>query len=1014
MRPLTLKMTAFGPFPAEELIDFSRFGEYPLFLIEGNTGAGKTSILDAICFALYGETTGDERQATQMRCDMADPQQLTEVELVFSLRSEQYRIRRVPQQSRPRVRGEGFTEQAPEAQLWHCLPDGEERVLVAKKIGEATQAVRELTGLEAEQFRQVMVLPQGQFRQLLLAESKDREKIFGKLFQTQIYVRLEAQLKEQARQLRQDRQLGSQKQAAALENVDSESREALGQCIEGLSLKLEVERAELGKAQAAHETAAQVQQQSLQLFDAIKQAEQAQQSLLLLLQQTQQIERRQQQISSAQAAQQLATPLQASQSAQRQLAAANNDLQKFEAAHKKAQTERQDADQRCTKAEEYVPVLAQQKAELTELQGFEQRVQHLQDAVQLHAEGVALEQTLSSKLLVLEKQLPQLQQAVAGAEDALKDSEQAIGQLATLDAQLKLAELAQQKLQQRQRLLQEQGNANTQLLERRKQQTLLDARFNRAQIARQQLELSWRASQGAVLAADLQRGKACPVCGSKDHPSPAHAQLDLEGDLDRQLELAQQAEQEAQQAHAEARTALALTQSNLAVATEALEQLPEPEAGASTSVSELRLQMTELQLRAKHCEQLNAKLQQQRAALSATEQALEPLRLQQASAARDLAVAQQRREQCETELPEQMRDAGALQEQLQLKRKKSEALEARIEAVRLQQRRASEALAASLGALESAQQQQIAADSAAQVEQASWLHLLEASEFESNGAVTAASLSAAELRQLQLAVSDYAEQLAAAKATLQERQLRVAGKTAPDLAAVAAAEQQASEKFQAFSAQLQQSIAELKYLQQAAKTWDAIAEKQLGLDKQYAVIGTLADVANGQNDHNLSLHRYVLSVLLDDVLIQAGLRLQRMSRGRYQLQRRRTVTHAGRKAGLDLDVEDAFTGHSRPVATLSGGESFMAALALALGLSDVVQSYAGGVQLDALFIDEGFGSLDTESLDLAIRTLVDLQSSGRMIGIISHVSELREQIDQRLQVIASRDGSHTRIVSNRD
>jgi len=142
---------------------------------------------------------------------------------------------------------------------------------------------------------------------------------------------------------------------------------------------------------------------------------------------------------------------------------------------------------------------------------------------------------------------------------------------------------------------------------------------------------------------------------------------------------------------------------------------------------------------------------------------------------------------------------------------------------------------------------------------------------------------------------------------------------------------------------------------------------------------------NGNNDHNLSLHRYVLSVLLDDVLIQAGHRLQLMSRGRYQLQRRLEVTHGARKAGLDLDVEDTYTGHSRPVATLSGGE---------------------------MFIDEGFGSLDAESLDLAVRTLIDLQSSGRMIGIISHVSELRDQIDQRLHVIASRDGSSTRIVAN--
>jgi len=223
MRPLSLTIVAFGPFAAKEHIDFQRFGEHPLFLIEGSTGAGKTSILDAICFALYGETTGAEREAKQMRCDLADPEHLTEVELLFALGEKRYRIRRVPDQQRPKKSGDGFTKQTAEAQLWHVEADGTETVMVAKKVIDATAAVRELTGLEAEQFRQVMVLPQGQFRQLLLAESKDREKIFGKLFQTQSYVRLEAILKEQAAELNRARAAGSQKQETLLEHIGVES-----------------------------------------------------------------------------------------------------------------------------------------------------------------------------------------------------------------------------------------------------------------------------------------------------------------------------------------------------------------------------------------------------------------------------------------------------------------------------------------------------------------------------------------------------------------------------------------------------------------------------------------------------------------------------------------------------------------------------------------------------------------------------------------------------------------------
>ena len=191
---------------------------------------------------------------------------------------------------------------------------------------------------------------------------------------------------------------------------------------------------------------------------------------------------------------------------------------------------------------------------------------------------------------------------------------------------------------------------------------------------------------------------------------------------------------------------------------------------------------------------------------------------------------------------------------------------------------------------------------------------------------------------------------------------------------------------------------------------DRLHDKNAQLEAKYKVYGTLYDVTSGKTGSRISLHRFVLGVLLDDVLIQASQRLSLMSKGRYQLVRKTDGFKGAAGRGLDLSVEDGYTGKARDVATLSGGESFMAALALALGLSDVVQSYSGGIRLDTLFIDEGFGSLDPESLDLAIQTLVDLQQSGRMIGIISHVSELKEQMSQRIDVFSSRVGSTIQLV----
>ncbi|MCK5912337.1 MAG: SMC family ATPase, partial [Desulfuromusa sp.] len=240
MRPLLLKMTAFGPFPDTEVIDFSALGMNPLFLINGPTGSGKTTILDAICFALYGKTTGDERDGAQMRCDLASAEKLCEVCFKFELSGQIFQIRRVPEQQRPKARGEGLTEQKPEAQLLELLVDGTEKLHVSSKVTDATHEIENLTGLSVDQFRQVMILPQGKFRQLLLAESAEREKIFSKLFQTRIYKQLENRLKEQAAEVRHERESLQQRQQGILETIEVAAAAELDVELEGLQPQVKV------------------------------------------------------------------------------------------------------------------------------------------------------------------------------------------------------------------------------------------------------------------------------------------------------------------------------------------------------------------------------------------------------------------------------------------------------------------------------------------------------------------------------------------------------------------------------------------------------------------------------------------------------------------------------------------------------------------------------------------------------------------------------------------------------
>jgi len=267
---------------------------------------------------------------------------------------------------------------------------------------------------------------------------------------------------------------------------------------------------------------------------------------------------------------------------------------------------------------------------------------------------------------------------------------------------------------------------------------------------------------------------------------------------------------------------------------------------------------------------------------------------------------------------------------------------------------------------------------------------------------------AAALGHLERELRDFDQALAVAEDRAARTTGAVEGMERP---AVAGAE----ETLQAAQTVAEQAVAELTRLQETIrkqKDWlaqlEEIENKLTDKEKEYAVIGRLAEVSNGQNPLRLSFHRFVLAALLDGVMLAANARLRKMSRGRYALKRMVDPLHRGAAGGLDIEIEDSYTGVSRHVATLSGGETFLASLSLALGLADVVQSYSGGIYLDTIFVDEGFGTLDPESLDMAMQALMELQTRGRLVGIISHVPELKERIEARLEILLTDRGSKTR------
>jgi exonuclease SbcC len=282
--------------------------------------------------------------------------------------------------------------------------------------------------------------------------------------------------------------------------------------------------------------------------------------------------------------------------------------------------------------------------------------------------------------------------------------------------------------------------------------------------------------------------------------------------------------------------------------------------------------------------------------------------------------------------------------------------------------------------------------------------------FASDAELAAARLPVTQVRDLDERIAAFDQSVIAATARADRAEIAARSLVAPDLPALQAAACDADQRLEESLKEQTQRESERERLDQALASLRRTTRTLEELDAQYAIIGQVSDVASGKNQAGLTFQRFVLTFLLDDVLVAATHRLRLMSRGRYQLQRRRDRADGRASAGLDLEVFDAYTGSARPVATLSGGESFLASLSLALGLADVVQARSGGIRLETLFIDEGFGSLDPEALDLALRALTDLMKDGRLVGIISHVPELREQVPARLEIVNDRRGSAARFV----
>lgn len=970
MKPIFLRFHAFGPYPKTVEIDFTRF-ESGIFLISGPTGAGKTTIFDAICFALYSHASGNVRTTDSFKSHHAAEQELCFVEFTFELEQQQYHIRRVPKQPVYSKRKKEMIEAAAEVEL--TLPNNE--VLSGR---DANLRIEELMGLTCEQFRKIVMLAQGEFRRFLDASSREKQDIFRQIFQTDLYERFTIELGHRAEEIKKESDSIQQAALSMLSQLDCTDDEALQQLVqaeypsaqavcEHLHGALKGQKQQLG----AFEQQLTAQEEALRKLDLQKAEElhrmfilrqSIQQELSDLSAQQGQIDRFKQQLNRLETAAGLLTPYTRLTDCRTQTAQKSQQLNEAK-----------------TQLASYQP-------------DFERAVRDFESIDALHAQRddkVAQIQQLRQDIQQMQK-LDALAQKIAAEQKALTQAKRSASlsrlllDRAIMTKQLNALDRAQMLTEQIARL-----------------QTDFDAALKHQQLAQEQLSRA----QAHTLAQKLSDGSPCPVCGSIHHPAPAKA-----------LETAVTAEQ-LERLSAQVQKLYGELSSHQALLSELTAQSPELfDAPLSAEwfcqqQRQIRGQIQLLEQQISEWISLSKVSQPRYFDPQYLQQQITPMLSQVSAHQTTLQILGEEEANLRAALSG-ISSLAQIQQQFDALSTQETALREQIQQLTAGYRQASARMSQLQAAvLQSSQDCSALLERQSQL-QADFSALLHQHDFADEPSFIALLDSLPQKDALQRQVEEYAERLLAAKSKLSQLNEQIGEQSCPNLEELRVQFRQMEEQYQSQKQQLSALQARYHLNTRLLSSIEEYLHRLKALQKDYEVVGGLFQAASGKNPQRLSFESFVLSGYFEQIIAVANLHLSRMSCGRYQLLRKKERSRGNTSSGLDLEIFDSYTGIPRHVSTLSGGESFQTSLALALGLAQVVQHHAGGIHIQTMFIDEGFGSLDAQSLDSAIQTLTSLQDDGRLVGIISHVPQLYERIPDRIIVTPSVSGSTARIEIN--
>ena len=1034
MRPIKLTISAFGPYASKQVIDIEELKGRNIFVISGKTGAGKTTIFDAISYALYGEASGESRETDSLRSHFADDNTETYVELEFELRGEKYTVNRVPKQKKKKARGEGYTEKSADATL--TLPDGK----VITKVKNVTDKIIEILGITREQFKQIVMLAQGEFKKLLLADSVEREGIFRKIFNTYDFEKIQAELKDKAANLSKNRTKSKHEMEINLKNIKGEHDIVIDEYVD-FPLVIEKLKDLLERDNNIYKTLneegkevdnnLQVKNQEKAIIETnnnlLKEKEIITKALEELLSKEDEYKNKSKTIIDGKNAKEVkyiedklieTTKKLTKREEDYNLSLKNIDSLKLkqEEANKLLQIEES---KECDREKLSVEINNLNKLEekIIELDSLNNKVMHLKQSAE------------NSKLQIInnKKETEELKKSKEEKELQLKDIATLETKKVELESDIKAKNKTLDEVRELFKVIRSFQNTYIEHNNKAKEYKEFEVEYKKVKENYEKMDDLYKKEQAGILASKLQENEPCPVCGSTNHPNKATIKENLKIPTKEELKVAKENLDKLEKENLEKINNLTTLNSNK---TTYLEQVNNHLSMLSATLNidktfnsetakvvknlgtELKSVIDKLKdelLKVIDKISLKEKIEKELNLITTTinerEHSLIKLEECEKNYTTELTQNITKIDEYKKEIPENITDLKTLNNLIEVKTKELNISKEKLAKLRLE----NENLAKKLEGENSTSKEINKSIEELKLEiannKANFNEAIKEQGFDNIQTYEDAKLQISMVESLEKEVENYNSELKLTKA----KQEDIINKTKDIVFMDITTIDEEIRSIQNNKKELESKLRELHAIIVGNKTILKNVENLniefKEIEEEYKVLGELADLANGKKAPYISFERYILASYFEDIIEAANIRLEKMTGDRFSLIRKTSKSKGAGQKGLELEIYDNYTDSSRDVSSLSGGESFKASLSLALGLSDIVQSNAGGVSLDTMFVDEGFGTLDPQSLDNAIDSLLELQRGGRLVGIISHVEELKERIDAKLEVTSTSKGS---------